>query len=76
MRVGARTIQSRLAGSVGQTETMNHGAQARPYFIHGALDHFSTPVDTRPVSNRQFSDNLARLETHPNSNKTNTDHDF
>jgi hypothetical protein len=34
------------------------------------------PVDTAPISNRQFWDKLARLETHSISNKTNTRHDF
>jgi hypothetical protein len=34
------------------------------------------PVDTAPLSNRQFLTNLARLETHSNPNKTNADHDF
>jgi hypothetical protein len=34
------------------------------------------PVATAPVSNRQFSGKLARLETPPNPYKTNAGHDF
>jgi hypothetical protein len=34
------------------------------------------PVAKDQISNRQFFDHLARLETHFNPNKTNADHDF